>query len=341
MSSDPTDPDRLVVASVIQALLDRPAVAGEVDDWLASLSRPLDVALLASSLKLAPEYQRRQMLYMRQLGGGPVRTSPPLFVLHIPKTAGTALRLALESAMGLPALMFTDVAELLGGERYTGNAETFKPLPRESWPLLSGHNHLDDYPPGHLGVTLLREPRSRILSLYRFTTGPQYLDWSEVTLGSENRARVARRAGLDFAKFLDDGYPYEEMPSHWWLMHGHGADGPEDVRAVSDDEVLESVRVGVTRLRAAAWQHRAGDIAHLVQRVAGRAGDIARANVTPHDGQTIPLTAKALARLDALVATEMKVFELLGELGVLPRLTASQAEMLFERTARKLGFTLP
>jgi hypothetical protein len=255
-----------------------------------------------------------------------------LFFMHVPKTAGTSTRLALTKSAGVPAVTtYKHVGE----------------LPREKlrqlafWPLFIGHGHVDYFPEPHRGITVLRESRSRYLSIYRqrqkqaesvHLRDPDYAERmrhvSQATIDTPFEEWVGRMKPVSSASFFTDGVP---LNSDRFIRTGTTA------------EVTASLERGLGRIDYAAWAHDPPAIESAIARATGDPEPkLDRLNVFEHKEfhRTEPIgpqAREALAeyqRMDAL-AEDIAVAK-----GLLPRLSESEADALFETTARRLGFDL-
>jgi hypothetical protein len=136
---------------------------------------------------------------LEPLAGNPFAfwTGPPASLLHIEKTAGTALGQAL-CAHCHPMQIYTD--SNLGETQRLGAPAAPPPADLADRKLIWGHYDLPGLlrlAPGRRVVTLLREPRARVLSLYYF--------WRSIRPGraealADPRVRLAHE--LDLLDFL-------------------------------------------------------------------------------------------------------------------------------------------
>lgn len=84
-----------------------------------------------------------------------VNSNLKIFFLHVPKTAGTSLRILLSNYHGVPPF-------LIYYGFFDGKNEFM-----EFWPFWAGHANIQKFPNSHSGFTTFRETRSRLLSGYR------------------------------------------------------------------------------------------------------------------------------------------------------------------------------
>jgi hypothetical protein len=148
--------------------------------------------------------------------------------IHIPKTAGTALRLAFEKHLQPPLRVAPHLTE--------ENADSFA---KEDYAFFSGHI---GYPTAQrLGgriVTVLRNPIDRIVSTYYF--------WRELYakgIESAVKARLASQYSLEqFLAITDEPQLYEEFANRmvWQLTHGSSLPQRRLARekGVTDDALL-------------------------------------------------------------------------------------------------------
>jgi hypothetical protein len=266
-----------------------------------------------------------------------------LFFMHVPKTAGTSVRMALTTSAGVPAITSYGHIGELPRDR----------LPLLSfWPLFIGHGHVDYFPEPHRGLTVFRESRSRYLSTYR----QRQKRGESQHLPDPSRAQ---RQQLDLRSMPFETWVTQHPPgsssAHFaaGMSKRQGFTGgnqsPEDGRArrfVRDaplDEVRAAVERGFERIDYAAWAH---DPDAIVAAISAATGDpapvVERHNVFEareyHRREPIGPDARAvlddLRRLDA-IAEQVAV-----DRGLIPALSDSEADAIFEQTVERLGFTL-
>ena len=269
-------------------------------------------------------------------------TGSQVFFLHIPKTAGTSVRIALIKAVGVPAF------ELYGRDKQ------MRDLTRQSdkhhWPLFVGHENISFFPKTYSGITIFRESRSRLLSVYRqqsrfvLTPSPYIINPESFKRESENSRKTL------------------ETPFHEWLdiqncvrtlefLIPSKAFGPNSlrsnefrtyVRELQANEIEKLLNESISRFTHAAWSHNEPAILKAISGVSGREiTDLPRENVYPNlEGYPPQILDKdALVKLNAIQEKEAVIFKIAHEHGLIPLLSKSEADDLFEITAKRLGFT--
>ena len=265
-----------------------------------------------------------------------------VFFLHIPKSAGTSVRLALIDALGIPAF---DV--------YSRN-EQMREIARNSdnkfWPLYVGHENISFFPESYSGITVFRESRSRVLSLYRQNSRDAIIDDpSEIdqAVFQEMRRKALKVFSTPFGDWLIRPNLVTSMeffiPSK---MFGPKGLKSQEFKTYVDD--LESQRVeellneSLTRFSHAAWSH---DEPAILKAISG----ISEREITelPHENIYLNLEGyppqildkHTLAKLNSIQEKEAVLFKVAHEHGLVPLLSKSEADDLFKITAKRLGFT--
>jgi hypothetical protein len=269
----------------------------------------------------------------------------PVFFLHVPKTAGTSFRLALTDTMGIPAfLLYVHTTWQGFGEKSN----------MDFWPLWAGHAGVPAFPETHRGITVFRESRSRMLSLYR----QQQREIARiVTLGSRNT--------LDNSLNATPGHRVTAAdPFNQWIRHSRGTivwfidtprtDGAflwngrptgEYLDSLTPGEVRDSLTRSLTRFDAAAWVHDSDAmdkaISHITQREV--TAPIGRENefTESPDFHITHLSQDDLAQLERIADSDKILFDIAVDHGLISPMDSAFADDEFERTARRLGFTLP
>lgn len=259
-------------------------------------------------------------------------STSPVFFLHVPKTGGTSVRLALSDALGIPPL----------------NIYGAWPTPDQHkhafWPLWAGHAQINFFPDSHQGFTVFREPRSQILSGYRqkqfLASGGRKHGWDYP---------IKRRQGQDigFDHWLQSsGYYFQ-----WFIPHPDRSVrrwSPEEVKRMSDEpeqDLRKQISAALARFKSAAWLHEEKSVLDAIQQVAGRAPERLPFE-NPASGKGLDLSpvnvsGKALARINLLANLNRIVIEQAVNRGLIPELNEAEADRQFHKTAAKLKFNLP
>jgi len=255
-----------------------------------------------------------------------------VFFLHVPKTAGTSMRLALTSSCGVPALTIY---------RHIGEIDRAELHLVRFWPLFIGHAHIDFFPRQHRGLTVVREPRSRYLSMYRQAQnegrGPHLVD-------PEKRMRQQRISGralsMPFGQWLRAGFTPSAAS---WFTEGFNSHPEKFVRAARPAEVRRAVASGVARIDAAAWSHDQVGMRTAITRMTGdEAPELHHENAFSPRPETSAqvISSPDLAYLDECAARDQVLIDALVARGLIEPLNSSQADDLFHATAKRLGFQL-
>ena len=254
--------------------------------------------------------------------------SKKIFLMHIPKTAGTSLRTTLEEAIGVPAITPYQ------------NESKFSAIHWDKfsfWPLLSGHVHIDYFPKTHIGITAFRESRSRVLSEYRQI---------------ERHAHLGKREIIQFFPITtnDDGrIPWEQFRKYdllhtfyWFFTAGHRDDWQSFIATAPSSEIYASIESGLKRIQTAAWSHDSDALESAASAILEGAVTMKRVNVFPqNEVDVIQLTHDDLQILNECTNLDDLVIDVASTLGLVPKLSQSEKDALFERDVERLGFRLP
>lgn len=255
-----------------------------------------------------------------------------VFFLHVPKTAGTAFRLALTEAVGIPAIMAYDRIDMIRPEDFRG---------LHFWPLLAGHGHVDDFPSSHRGVTTLREPRSRLLSLYRMAQrNPLKGPHGRFVNNPTDRSALWHEAiSIPFESWLRK----RARPQYPYFAAGLKIDEDFGAHPVGSTAVQSALKAGLARFDACAWMHDADGLRLALSTVTGRqCASLGMANEFRDSrySQRVTISREVRSLLDQFAQADRGFFALAEDLLGLPNLADSEADRLFESTASRLGFAL-
>jgi hypothetical protein len=269
----------------------------------------------------------------------------PVFFLHVPKTAGTSFRLALSDNMGIPAFLLYVRTSWLGfGEN---DAMNF-------WPLWAGHAAISAFPQTHRGITIFREPRSRMLSNFRqhqreFATedpnGPRNERFAKFNMDRRQRVTV-----LDgFSKWVSISRSavqwFIDTPRTEGAYLWNGRPTGKYIDSLSPTQVRQSLTRSLLRFDAAAWSHDSEAMEAAIRRVTKvhSIAPIERQNQFEPlpDAETTHLTSEDLAHLNRIADDEKLLLNLAVDRGLIPPIDSDFADAEFENTAQRLGFVLP
>ena len=254
-----------------------------------------------------------------------------VFFLHVPKTAGTSVRLAIGEAVGVPAfLMYGDFIE---------------PEPSASfWPYWAGHVGISAFPVTHAGFTVFRETRSRMLSQYRnaqkVAAGPA----PRVSLNAPRQRRAAPPPPKDHWQGGQglDGWYFQDVTAS---PNQRSRTGNAFLNALTAKEKSIGLERGLKRIQQASWVHEESALIAAVNRLTGASLDrIPRENTFESakiEYSEIKLTKDDIRVLEAMAERDKTVFDIAVSLGLIPKIDKQSLDDLFIETARRLRFVLP
>jgi len=265
------------------------------------------------------------------------RAPEPVFFLHVPKTGGTSVRLALGEAIGVPAI------------NVYGAWPTPDTVLHRFWPYWAGHAQVDLFPATHVGFTLFREPRSRILSMYR---QHQFLRSAHRLPHGWNHPEPPRplKRPLPFDRWLTSSREQQRLSIVGFYLPSAT---PTPDRRPSPEHVQHALRrpsvelladLGRTlgRFRAAAWIHDNPAVARAIGEVAGREPSrIPRANVAEDnlpDPAPVRLDSTAMSVIEEAARVDAHVHAVAEDQGLIPALDRDRADELFYASAQRLNF---
>jgi hypothetical protein len=190
--------------------------------------------------------------------------------LHVPKTAGTALRTAFQTAKGAQLQIFPHYEE-----RLYANAEA------DAFDLFSGHYGFETASAiGGRMITVLRDPVDRFVSVYFF--------WRQLNeKGVERNRKTAMTVKYDlheFAKIRDEQVLAEEFFNRTTWQMAFGSSIGHRVRwhdqGVTDAQLLERAKANLSGFAAVGFQDDMVAFNARVSRLAGIDLAVRRINVT-------------------------------------------------------------
>lgn len=198
------------------------------------------------------------------------QSRPRVVHVHIPKTAGTALRLAFEKRLQPRYRVAPHLTE--------ENAEAFA---KQDFAFFSGHI---GYPTaqrvGGRMITVLRNPVDRLVSTYYF--------WRELYakgIESAVKARLAAQYSLEqFLSITDEPQLFEEFANRmcWQLSHGSSVGQRRVARegGVTDDALLATAMQNLSSFAVVGIQEDMGQFTTDLKTVFGVEVPVDHVNVT-------------------------------------------------------------
>jgi hypothetical protein len=219
--------------------------------------------------------------------------------LHIEKCGGTALRLAMQRAMGPPARMFPKHHE-----------RELKDIKPENWDLISGHFGWQVlHPLGGRIVTMLRDPVDRFISSYSYLA-------EMYRAGQE----TSHRAALTTLYSLDDFTTLKDEQSliyglfnrmTWQVAFGGLAvqRQPQRARGITDSELLSVAIANLRACHVVGVQDRMADFTTQFQHRMGLQLHIERANITTGRPSLTEISAATRRRIMEWVYLDMELYQ--------------------------------
>jgi len=257
--------------------------------------------------------------------------------VHIPKTAGTSSRLALIESAGMPAIEMYDRLGAVPRERV--RTMTF-------WPLIVGHANISDFPPTHSLLTVFREPRARLLSLYRQRQNNTKVAHLHTPASAPHKMENARRATENsFITWLRTTRLKMQADYITGIDPAGNAshnDLPAESHPREDGDFRSAVETALDRMNWISWAHQPTNIEKMIATATGRPAALPRANIYEPNDHSKPQYLDAAGRQELwdLTAPDRFLIEAACGRGLIPELSPSEADALFEESAKRLGFHL-
>lgn len=321
------------------------------DDLLAAakgLSSADGLRLQLNAMIKSPEFAIMQLPHLMAAASRNYR-GEKIFLLHVPKTAGTSLRLGLIDAMGIPAL-----------DRYerTGNWDGYSEDFLKMWPLLVGHTNVYNFPKeSHRGVTVFREPRARTLSIFRQRTREAIVPSMFHSLEKAQKTSAkAERLLSNFSNWLETTqHPLDLLTWHVEMQPGHelprgderGINRREqaiELEKYGESYIRNALDLGLQRIQVAEWLHNKAGMATILDRALSRpiASKMPKVNevLEQQVENPIQLSADDHARLSKIAQQSQIVFDIAVDQGLIAALSTDEADQEFEIASKRLGFKL-
>jgi len=232
--------------------------------------------------------------------------------LHIPKTAGTALRTAFQNATGARFAIFPHYDERL-----------YQQAVPDEFDLFSGHFGFDTASAiGGRMVTVLRDPVDRFASVYFF--------WRQLhDRGVERNRKTALAVNYDlheFAKIRDEQLLAEEFVNRatWQLASGSSVAHRAALHdaGVTEQQLLDRARANLGRFAAVGFQDDIAPFNDAISRLAGCALPIRRVNVTKDRLAVRDIPAPTRRLIEGWVALDMELLAHARQACAMPQISA-------------------
>lgn len=322
-----------VLRSLFRAVLSREPSPKEKYQLRSQLLVHGDLEAIARDLLLSEEFTV-QILPQLVARSASAYGGKKIFFLHVPKTAGTSVRLALAKAIGLPSI------NLYSGHHVPPDGAFF-------WPYLAGHVSAGAIPESHIGFTVFREPRSRLLSRYRQSQFERVGAKPLIPLdGGAIKRRPARQPWQVFAgKGLPEYFYLDSFSSRnpqatnvatMWQI-------PKNLlRKMPTQEQLAGFELGLSRISVAAWAHDSPALIEAIGDVSGtRLDELPRENVadTRVHLEHIFLCERDQEALEMAARRDQEVIDIAVDQGLIPALDPDEADAIFESTLKRLEYS--
>ena len=308
MQQNPKD-ELKVLKEVFTSLVNRLPNSDEIELFVKAGIDTTDGKSIKTALLDSPErlYFNASELWQRCLSAGLQST----FFLHLPRTGGTAFVAALSEMFGIPAMLVQDDSNGVPIHAH-GNMQ---------WPLKTGHVPIDKIDSGVQIVSIARDPRTRLLSQFRYL--------------QNSRSKISSQ--IDFPKFIEE-FGSELNP----LGLGDGAAMFAERKYMNDCDWSdipvrkrkELLLRGMSRIAKMAWNESETQLQAMIRFVGGEDSKMARHNQSASLGGLIDeaqiIGSKNLEKMIAIVELEMEYIIAGLDIGVLEHPNFLKMDMLFD-----------
>jgi hypothetical protein len=313
-----------VIKQVIRGTLDRDATTEECQSWYNAFNGDLDIALLINSLKQTSEYNYRIATRLQiSLQNLPHRQ---LTFVHIPKTAGSSIRSTIEHSTGFPMMYLSQSPDNAGFF-----AVKFKSKESLVWPYQTGHFPLAAFPKGASWFTFVRDPISRLLSLYR-----------QLEKNSKLNSRNKLEKFNDWIAQLPDhtalGYKNHIAPQTFFFQDK--TTSFKSFLKLSLNQQLERSSSSLDNLGFVGWSHRAKDLAQGVRYATGIEMKKAEFINSGRFEKSVSISKKSFVKIQELTHIDELFIDLLIKEKRLDRLSKIEIMRHRDQTMLRLGFKI-
>lgn len=317
--------DNDVIRQVIRGTLDRDATTEECQSWYKAFNGDVDIALLINSLKQTEEYNHRIATRLQNsLQDLPHRQ---LTFVHIPKTAGSSIRSTIENSTGFPMLYLSQSHDdaAFFGVKFKSSKK------RLIWPYQTGHFPLAAFPIGINWFTFVRDPISRLLSLYR-------------QLEKNNKFRQTAKVEKfnDWITQLPDhtslGYQNHIAPQTFFFQDK--TTSFKSFLKLSLNQQLERSTNSLDNLGFVGWSHRAKDLSQGVHYATGIQMKETEFINSGQFEKTVSISKKSFVKIQELTHLDELFIDLLIKEKRLDRLSTTEIMRHRDQTMLRLGFKI-
>jgi hypothetical protein len=343
------------VRRIYRGVLKRNPAQSEISSFALDFARNPDMQERLSSMIYSKEFQ---LMVMPDLvrSASENFTGQKIFFLHVPKTAGTSVRLALTEALGVPSFNLYSFSSQSLPNRL--DSMSF-------WPYWAGHANISAFPSGHKGFTTFRESRSRLLSQFRQSQFNAHPESNPHLISKEHVARIHAAGGKqkyrDFNEWIKNNppsilkwyvpnpeiqrdAPVENTRENFTLKMGTRNTWARQVYEMSEREIAPILEKSMTRFSAAAWLHQPQGIIDAISKVTGnpdamlsRENEFKRSELYKEE----VITQESLILLEEARKKDRIVFKIATDLGILTDGLTMDEDEIFQKSIQKLGFRLP
>ncbi len=342
------------VRKIYRGLLKRDPSPTEIIGFTLDFARNPNIESRLSSLIYGEEFSVMVMPDLVRAASENF-TGKRVFFLHVPKTAGTSVRLGLNNALGIPSF------SLYPRSTHSAPGELSS---MEFWPYWAGHANIAAFPESHTGFTTFRESRSRLLSQYRqrqFNLAPganphRYAD----TAKSAAQKKIVPKALPSFNTWIGR---ISSSALHWYIPNptiqknlklstdlksfqlkvGADEEWRRKVFEMNELELSTALEKSLLRFSAAGWLHQPAGIIEAIAKISGNQ------NATlPQENefrktqfyQVEKISPETLKIMENIREKESILFKVAQDIGLLTDKLVLDEDEIFHKSLSKLGFKL-